>query len=161
MPAAIAPCTILMDTCIFLNVLEVPGRSQDRDAVWRELDRLVEDPDTHHLLLPMAAIIETGNFIAQVSDGRQRRETALRFTKQVKAAIEGSAPWQAMEPPDTATIRSWLAEFPDHAMRGVGMGDLSILKEWERCCARLPRHHRVRIWSLDHALQGYDRSPRP
>ena len=45
---------------------------------------------------------------------------------------------------------------PVFAMRGVGLSDLSIIKAWEAACARHPTR-RVRIWSLDQHLQGYDR----
>jgi hypothetical protein len=40
-------------------------------------------------------------------------------------------------------------------MRGAGMGDLSIIKEWEKFKRKIP-DHRVFIWSLDSHLQGYD-----
>jgi hypothetical protein len=36
------------------------------------------------------------------------------------------------------------------------MGDLSMIKEWERQC-ELHRARRVFIWSLDGHLAGYDR----
>jgi len=44
-------------------------------------------------------------------------------------------------------------------MNGAGMGDLSIIKEWERQCA-LNKARRVFIWSLDgNDLCAYDREP--
>ena len=42
-------------------------------------------------------------------------------------------------------------------MRGAGMGDLSIVKAWERTCTQHP-HRRVTIWSHDQDLAGYDRT---
>jgi hypothetical protein len=41
---------------------------------------------------------------------------------------------------------------------GVSLADLSIIKEWERNCALHPMS-RVRVWSLDSDLAGYDRAP--
>jgi len=43
-------------------------------------------------------------------------------------------------------------------MRGAGMGDLSIIKEWEKFKRKVP-DRRVFIWSLDSDLQGYDHCP--
>ncbi|MBF0129271.1 MAG: hypothetical protein HQL33_04705 [Alphaproteobacteria bacterium] len=151
------PSVIIVDTSIFLNVLDVPAFNQNRSAVYGEFKNLLADQNIS-LLLPMAAVIETGNHIAQVADGGLRRLSARRFTEQVKAAMCGDAPWRTTQVPGSEAIEEWLDEFPDHAMRGIGMGDLSIIKEWEACCRRHPRH-RVRIWSLDNAMAGYDRAP--
>lgn len=143
-----------MDTSVFCNVLDVPGFNQDRKAVITDLEVCIRNGDT--LLLPMAAVVETGNHIAQVSDGRLRRQTAERFCEQVGAAIDGTAPWTAMRFWEPEQLRNWLGEFPDRAMQEVGMADLSIIKDWESMC-ELHRGPRVRIWSLDGDLQGYDR----
>ena len=43
-------------------------------------------------------------------------------------------------------------------MTGQDMSDFSIVKAWEFECTRQPTW-RVRIWSLDQYLQGYDREP--
>ena len=51
-----------------------------------------------------------------------------------------------------------MADFPDSAMRRISIGDLSIIKAWER--TRIQNHgRRVRIWSLDQHLVGYDSNP--
>jgi len=60
--------------------------------------------------------------------------------------------------PATDDWLAWLDEFPDSAMRGVSIGDLTIIKEYERQCELHPTR-RVLIWSLDDDLQGYDRAP--
>lgn len=147
------PSVILVDTCILLNVLNVPAFNQHRTAVFAELDRLSADPGVN-LLLPMAAIIETGNHIAQLADGQHRRKFATVFAEAVRGALRGDAPWRAMQTPGIEAIEKWLDEFPDHAMRGVGMGDLSIIKEWSAVKARHPNHH-VTIWTLDGPIGGF------
>ncbi|MFJ8843469.1 hypothetical protein ACIRFF_11250 [Streptomyces cyaneofuscatus] len=68
-----------VDTSILCNLLAVPGKCQDREQVIDELKRKRERRETD-LLLPVTAIIETGNHIAQVSDGRARRSYAWRRT---------------------------------------------------------------------------------
>jgi hypothetical protein len=147
---------VLMDTSVFCNVLDVPGFNQDRDTVIADLKNSIRNRDT--LLLPMAAVIETGNHISQVIDGRLRRQSAERFCEKVAAAIDGTAPWTAMRFWEPEQLRNWLGTFPDRAMQKVGMADLSIIKDWESMC-ELHRGQRVRIWSLDDDLIGYDRKP--
>lgn len=71
-------------------------------------------------------------------------------------ALKGGAPWTLVSLPEPADLAQWRDEFPSHAMRKTGMGDLSIIKAWEAACTRHP-NRRVRIWSLDGDLQSYDR----
>ncbi|NCS26939.1 MAG: hypothetical protein GPI96_21915 [Microcystis aeruginosa BS13-02] len=50
-------------------------------------------------------------------------------------------------------------EFPDQAMQRRGLGDLSIIHDWQRICDQNPSR-RVYIWSLDKHLKGYNRLPK-
>lgn len=43
-------------------------------------------------------------------------------------------------------------------MRKIGMGDLSIRKEWEQLLTRYPMS-RVRVWTVDSDLLGLDHLP--
>ena len=131
------PPIIIVDTSVLLNVLNVPGFNQHRDAVLSRFRELVEA--RANLLLPMGAVFETGNHIAHLPDGQQRRWVPFQF-------------------PDARQPADWLEGFPEYAMRGIGMVDLSIIKAWERTCAQHPAH-RVEIWALDQHLTGYDRIP--
>ena len=62
-----------IDTSVFLNIINVPGRNQQREEVMKELKGLLEQKDVNTLILPFATIIETGNHIAHCGDGNQRR----------------------------------------------------------------------------------------
>ncbi|MCW5220087.1 hypothetical protein D5041_09975 [Verminephrobacter aporrectodeae subsp. tuberculatae] len=146
---------VLVDTTILLNVLNVPGRNQRREKVFGDFKRRFEDNDC--LFIPLAAIIETGNHIAHVSNGHLRRQAAENFVEAVRGALNGSAPWKPMNFPSHEDLSEWLLDFPDSAMKKVGMGDLSIQKEWEQLCIKYPMS-RVLIWSLDNHLQSFDRS---
>ena len=147
---------VILDTSVFLNVLDVPGRNQDRTAVIRRLREF--HGARAQLLLPLAAVIETGNHIARLPNGGQRRRFANRFAVEVRKAIVGEAPWRAMVPPEEDEILTWLERFPDRASEGIGMADLSIVEAWELERARHPRR-RVLVWSLDGHLRGYDSGP--
>ena len=144
----------ILDTSVFANIVPVPTMQQDRQRVLARLEDLIRDGVV--LLLPMAAILETGNHIADLADGRLRRRTGATFVQTVRDAIRGQAPFTPTPFIEAASLLRWLDEFPDSAMRGIGLADLSIIKEYERQC-ELHRGRRVFIWSLDAHLCGYDR----
>jgi hypothetical protein len=147
---------VIVDTSVLMNVLDIPGFNQQRGHVFQEFGRLINQ--SVNLLLPTAAIFEAGNHIAHLADGGERRRWGVVFADAVRSAIDGEAPWTPTQGVELNSIREWMNEFPDSAMRGAGMGDLSIVKEWHAACVR-HRNYRVRIWSLDGDLAGYDRKP--
>ena len=150
----------LMDTSIFLNILNVPNRNQDRQQVLQDFQTYSEAGCT--FILPMATIIETGNHIAQNGDGNIRRETAKRFVAEIKAAFNGEAPWRSSQFPDTGEILLWLDKFPDLAGKnkapdkseGTSFGDLSIIQEFDKLFNLFPMSE-VFIWSIDRDLQNH------
>jgi hypothetical protein len=80
----------LIDTSIFLELLDVPNFNQDRASVLEDFQTYVQANCT--FLLTMATILETGNHIAQNGDGRVRRKTAIRFVKTIKDSFAGKDP---------------------------------------------------------------------
>ncbi len=122
------PIIWIVDTSVFLNVLKVPGLSQEQVQVFSDFEERLKRDDT--FLLPYSAIVETGNFIAQL-DGNYKYEFALKFIENVKQAIDGSVPWKPLKFPTIEVISSWLDSFPEFAGRGISFGDYSIIKEWE------------------------------
>lgn len=147
---------VIIDTSVLLNVLNVPDRNQDRDEILEQFKAL-GDANTY-FLLPLAAVFETGNHIAKLLDGRKRRQYAQKLRDRVTEAIAGDAPWKPVQFPDSGEVSAWLREFPQYAMQKIDMSDLSIINAWEAARARY-RNLRVRIWSLDQHLQGYDHTP--
>jgi len=150
----------LIDTSIFLEILNVPKYNQHRASVLKDFKTFSQVGCT--FLLPMATILETGNHIAQNGDGTMRRETAIRFVKEVKAAFTGVAPWRPTTFPNTAEILEWIDQFPDEAgknkapnkQEGTSFGDLSIIQEYHKACNKFSMSD-VFIWSLDSDLQNY------
>ena len=57
--------------------------------------------------------------------------------------------------PSIPDVAAWLTGFPDHAMRGVGLADRSLIaiRDIQR---QLHPRRRVYIWSLDDALISDD-----
>ncbi|MEM8074827.1 type II toxin-antitoxin system VapC family toxin [Morganella morganii subsp. sibonii] len=155
----------IIDTSVFLNLLNVPGRNQDKDSVSKDFLEFAGLGAT--FIVPMATIIETGNHIAQNGDGRLRRETAMRFRDAVRGAFEGEAPYHTSTFPDTTEILTWLDRFPDAAgqnksptktSEGTSFGDLSIIAEFEKNVKKFPKRE-IFIWSLDSDLNSYSHNP--
>ena len=156
---------VLLDTSVYLNVLDVPGFNQHRQTVLDDFRKAIEQSD--HFLLPLATVWETGNHIAHLPNGQQRRTFAQRLVDDVLRAFQRQTPYRATHFPERDEFEAWLKDFPDKAMcnksstkttEGTSLADLSIIKEWERNCRLNPMSH-VRIWSLDMDLSGYDRRP--
>lgn len=156
---------VLLDTSVYLNILDVPNNNQDRETVFSFFEKMVNDDAL--FLLPMATIWETGNHIADLPDGGRRRRFAQVLVEDVTKAMEGRLPYQSTYFPDREEFLKWLSDFPSYAGRnksvkktreGVSLADMSMIKEWERTCAKNPMR-RVLIWSLDSDLMGYDRNP--
>ena len=147
---------VIVDSSVLLNVLDVPGFNQHRDDVLERFDQLVDAED--HLLLPLAAVLETGDHVADLSDGGERRRYAERFRARIHEALRNEAPWTPIDFPESSVLLAWLDDFPDMAMRELGISDVSIIDAWQRACARHP-HQRVYIWTLHQRLEAYDRCP--
>lgn len=145
----------IVDTTVFCNVLDVPGYNQHKDEALATLRDYLSK--RFSLLLPLATVYETGNHIARVPDGQLRRQVATRFAEQVRLAVDGRSPWTPTPLPGPEELASWLTEFPDQAMRGVSLADLSIIKVFQRQC-QLHRARRVFIWSYDKHLHSHDRA---
>lgn len=149
-----------VDTSILCNLLEIPGKCQDRTKVVEEYQAKREARDCD-LLLPVTAIIETGNHIAQLSDGRKRRTCAERFTAMLRAVVKGEAPWALNEVEwNAAHLETLLAggstgsTLVEHAGNGLGCGDLNILIERDRYVARTSGVAAT-VWTLDNLLSSY------
>jgi hypothetical protein len=155
-----------VDTSVLLELLDVPGRAQRPEEIRSELrDRIERRQD---LVLPTAAVIETGNHIHHVANGDQRRSCAQRFAETLEMSARGDAPWVLHDATwDSAVldrIRSGCStgiDLVDHATRGgdggLGTGDLSVLAE--RDLYRETRVDRqfvdVRVWSADRLLEAW------
>ena len=147
---------VIVDTVVFLNLLNVPRFNQHSDAVQRCFEGFAKAGADFEL--PIATVIEAGNHIAQIPNGGARRRFANIFGNQVRKALNAESPWTLTPIPNEAQLDEWLAGFPDAAMRGLSLGDYSIVMAWEAARRRRP-FRRVRIWSLDDDLQGYDHNP--
>ncbi|APE24564.1 MULTISPECIES: hypothetical protein [Streptomyces] len=149
-----------VDTSILCNLLEVPGKCQDLEKVREELRGKLAAHDCD-LLLPVTAVIETGNHIAQLADGFQRRTCAEKFVAVLRLVVAGEAPWALNEVEwNAAHLEALIAggssgmSLVDHAVNRVGCGDVNILIERDRYLARTSGVEAT-VWTLDGGLAAH------
>lgn len=147
---------VIVDTSIVDNLVPVPGWNQDAEQVQSQFEHFIKG--RAEFILPVAVIIETGNHIAGLGDGGLRRATAVRFTTFVTRALTPEMPF-ALSPELTRDeLLATMARWPDDALHGLGVADLSIVRLWEGQ-VQLNAARRVLIWSTDTHLAGFDRGP--
>ncbi|MFI7450521.1 hypothetical protein ACIBQX_23710 [Nonomuraea sp. NPDC049714] len=146
-----------VDTSVLCDLLDIPGKNQDRAMVARQL----ADKRQCRLILPVTAVIETGNHIAQLSDGRLRRQYADKLATLLKLVIDGDAPWvlHTVEwgPDFLRTLIDGAGTgipLSDQVMRKLGLGDLCILAERELYTRRVSGVE-TGIWTLDDQLRSH------
>lgn len=148
-----------IDTSVLVEVLKVPGKHQRYEEITAELRERLKSSES--MILPTAAIIETGNHIAKLDDGGLRRNLAEGLTRLLEATVTESAPWTlngARWDGDLLTAICGGARgcpaLPEMAAQKIGVGDVSILAEaeaYERRVANVA----VSIWTLDAGLAAY------
>jgi hypothetical protein len=144
----------LIDTTIFVELLNIPRKAQQHLAITRQLHEKIHASES--MFLPMITIIETGNHIGQIADGNYRRQRAEHFVAQVKLAIDGKSPFQPINFLEANDLRLWLVEFVEWVKPfRRGLGDLSIKHDWDRL-RKQNKGRRVYIWSLDEHLSSFD-----
>ncbi|GEC75365.1 hypothetical protein GCM10010213_19370 [Microbacterium maritypicum] len=147
-----------IDTTVLCNLVPVPGRDQNADEVRREMkERLARG---ERFILPITSVVETGNFIAQVSDGQLRRQTAEKLAAILNLICEGKAPWVLHDVAwDRAFLKTLLdgadtmSSYVEHAVNKVGAGDLCIITE--RFYFQERSSVRAGIWTFDAGLRAH------
>jgi hypothetical protein len=148
-----------IDTSVLLEVLRVPGKSQQPEAIRAALGERVGTGES--LLLPTAAIVETGNHIAQIADGNLRRKHAESLVNVLRATTHDDPPWVLNGASWDAALVDAICDgargcppLPEMASQKIGAGDVSILAEAEAYERRVAGVQ-VRIWTLDGGLAAY------
>lgn len=157
-----------IDTSVLDHLVPVPGWSKPGSDERHQIQTLMKDRtkagDT--FVLPITAIIETGNHICQVRDGGQRRQAAEKMGVILRLVVDGKAPWVLDEVQwDQAFLQQFLdggstgppwVDLAALGKDGLGGGDLTLVVERDQYCARTGLSlEQVRIWTLDKALGAY------
>ncbi len=131
--------------------------SDEREIAVEELKEILANSEKEKIILPFATIIETGNHIAHISDGNFRYETAKKFSEAVLKTINGAAPWSYYGSQLTEEdLKVICTKFPEEAKyNSTGVGDLSIVRAYEKYKEETIGIEEIRIWSYDHHLEQY------
>jgi hypothetical protein len=145
----------IIDTSVLVNILDIPNMNENHKKAIEEFKLLIQsEKDT--LILPLATIIETGNHIAHISNGDIRRKKAELMAKYLEKTAKGEAPWEYYcKELDKEDLLKLSQDFPDSAMRETGIGDMSIIRAYEKYKLEVPAIGTIMIWSFDNHLQGY------
>ena len=147
----------IVDTSILAELLNLPGMAEEHEETVASFE--ARQKEREQFLLPLAALIETGNHVAHLTDGAARRKFAQIFVTFAKAALGGATPFVATPFPSANDVASWLDGFPDQAMKKVGLADRSMIALWEEQVELHPMR-RIYIWSLDSDLRARDTGAR-
>ena len=105
-------------------------------------------------VLPITALIETGNFIQQCEG--DRRSAATRFKKAIAAAKDADPPWAIRNVSwDTEFLNQLLAgdstgvDMVEHfTQKSLGAGDIALLVERDQFLKETAFED-VQVWTLD------------
>lgn len=142
-----------VDTSVLTELLNVPGLNERHEEINSEYLQLSKNGDI--FVLPVAVLVETGNHIAHISDGRMRYQIADVFASLVKGALDGKNSWNVVPeiPPDV--LQTILDQIPAQAQREAGFGDVSIIEQFNDYWKNRQPIGEMRIWALDKHLLGY------
>lgn len=144
-----------IDTSILCELLQVPGKSDSarHAAMVTEMDRAAAG---ERFVIPVTALIETGNHIAQCNGDRYR--LAGKLTAMIRAGIDGVAPWLVLE---SRLGRDFLHQLcagdstgqtlEQLAARKIGSGDVALLVELNQFLSGSAVSSAA-VWTLDAGL---------
>lgn len=150
---------IIWDTSVLDVYLQVPGKQTcgPAEELWDKprIDQLVQQRAASGTLfvMPVAAILECGNHIAQASGDRFK--LAGQLAQLILAVADGQAPWAAIADHEQLwspeALRQLARDWPIHAAQKISLADLSI--------QRIARHYAragfaVEILTGDRGLQA-------
>jgi hypothetical protein len=153
---------VFVDTSILCALLRVPGKDAGHEDVRAEFRTRHAAGDL--FILPLTAVIETGNHIEQIEDGlgHHRRRCAEGLCAILRLVADGTAPWVLHRVTWDDRLLGRFCDggpgsppFVDVAGPGqLGGGDLSILVErdfYREARAHVP----VEVWTLDRRLEAW------
>lgn len=146
-----------IDTSVLCELLQVPGKSDPSQYgdLLAEMDRRAASGE--RFVIPVIALIETGNHIAQCAGVRFR--LAGKLTALIRAGIDGEAPWLVLESclgrdllHQLCTADSTGQMLEQLAARKIGSGDVALLVERDQFLARSAAGSAA-VWTLDAGLR--------
>ena len=143
----------IIDTSWLLELLRVPGKFDEQKSIQvrADFEEMINRGAT--FILPIAVLLETGNHIAQISEGSYRQKWANQLWDIVQKSRNNNVPFN-IEPAAKLPELDQDIEFfaKEYAIQGVGLTDTQIIrisKEWKS-----KPGYKVHIWTFDNALKA-------
>ncbi|MBM4396470.1 MAG: hypothetical protein FJ087_12380 [Deltaproteobacteria bacterium] len=154
----------VIDTSYLLEIYRVPGFSDERDSeAVRRRFRGAADAGAR-FYVPVAALFELADHIADVRNGEARQRLADRVVADIHNSLHHSTPW-VLTPPCTIddVLRLTKAFQLEFAKAGVGLSDTVVIEEARRLKTDRYKHpsHFVHIWTKDGRMKPSEPDPEP
>lgn len=158
---------LVIDTSMLCCWLQVPGKETcgTQDDTWdfervnTKIQAEIEEKTT--FVIPLAAIIETGNHIAQSKTG-DRYQVAVKFADIMRKTADNQSPWAAFDEQahfwGGDGLKQLADQFPEKASQGISIGDLTI-KTVADYYAKMGSKIGVEIFTGDAGLKAYQPTP--
>lgn len=148
-----------IDTCILMEILQVPKKMTSYNKeVLEEYEQLSSDAN-QTFVLPISVLIETGNHINHIKKNNSEKERCIsQFLGILEAINQDEIPWKLINYKHQERLPHIIDHYKSHAKKGMGLGDVYILEEYNTYITEIPnlKGTRIRIWTLDKHLNGYD-----
>ena len=150
----------VLDTSVLCCYLAVPGRERCGPAhdVWdtnriRQKIQAAEQANTATILVPIAALIETANFIASLKN----YALAEHFAVLLRRLADEQAPWGAASDEtelwSADAFRKYADTWPQEAARGISLADRTVAEVARR---QLAAGFHVEILTGDAGLKSLE-----
>ncbi len=154
----------LIDTSVLCEMLQVPGKSNPERGAEASAELDLRSRAGERFVIPITAVIETGNHIAQaVGD---RHDAAGRFVRFLRQTMAQPGTWLILQ---TRLGTDFLNALCDGDSTGqtlenlaalkVGAGDIAILVERDQLLSNSAIRD-VQVWTYDHGLAAQAASRR-
>ena len=146
----------VIDTSYLLELFKVPGFSQDADVDEVRKRHLLAIENDNRLYVPLPCIFELGNHIADVKDGRFRRELGKTLFETVRSSLAKNMPWN-ITPSAGIEVLSQLCEVfaGKYVAERIGLTDTFTIQEAHRIKKKYSSFNcKVHIWTKDEALKA-------
>ncbi len=148
-----------VDTSVLCELLQVPGKSSPARAVEVQAEADRRYGAGERFVIPITAVIETGNHIAQ-ADGN-RYQVAERLVALLQLALSEASPWRVLQTRLGPDFLSSLCagdstgqSLQALAAAKVGAGDVAILVERDQLVAGSAATS-VQVWTFDEGLAAH------